>query len=200
MLAELVEGSVEKRPGGGTAGGQKKIAVLGGSSATGMYAVHLAKQRGWTVLASCSGRNGEFVKGMGADEVVDYTRESVRERVAAFKPDAILDCVGGTECLGLARMYVTIVGDKTSRVAMGGRNTYLWNPQMLLRALLGKVGMGKGYTCVNLIFRKEYVVTVLGLEKEKVVIDSVFDFEHVKEAFEKLIEGRTRGKVVVRIQ
>lgn len=75
----------------------KKIAVLGGSSATGMYCVHLAKQRGWQVLSTCSGRNAEFVEEMGAGEVVDYTQKSVRDEVKRYHPDAIIDCVGGTE-------------------------------------------------------------------------------------------------------
>lgn len=103
---------------------EKKVVVLGGSSATGMYMVHIAKQRGWHVLATCSGAKADFVKSMGADEVVDYTKTSVPEAVRKFGPAAILDCVGGTECLQLAPRYVTIVGDKTGRSYMGGNMTY----------------------------------------------------------------------------
>lgn len=196
-------------PTGTNSGG--RVVVLGGSSATGMYAIHLAKQRGWSVLASCSGRNADFVRGMvGADDVVDYTLStttsggaaaaSVPERVKAFAPDGIIDCVGGTECLGIARRYVTIVGDKTNRMSMGGRNIYLWNPQMFLRALLGKAGFGRSYTCVNLLFKTSFLEESLQLPKEKIIIDSTFDFDQVKEAFEKLNTERTRGKVVVRIE
>jgi NADPH:quinone reductase-like Zn-dependent oxidoreductase len=176
-----------------------RVAVLGGSSSCGMYAVYIAKQRGWEVIASCSGRNADFVKGMGADEVVDYTTSSVAEGIKKFAPDAIIDMVGGTECLGIARRYVTVVGDKTNRMTMGGRNIYLWNPQMLLRALLGRVGIGGSYTCVNLEFRKAFLEEIKRLPKEKIVIDSTFEFDQVREAFERLNTGRTRGKVVVRI-
>jgi hypothetical protein len=60
------------------------------------------------------GRNVDFVTNttMDADEVVDYTVESVVPgRVKAWKSDAIQDRVSGTECLGIAkRYYVTIVG------------------------------------------------------------------------------------------
>lgn len=71
-----------------------------------MYCVYLCKQQGWKVLATCSGRNADFVKGesscvcprfrdltcagMGADQVVDYTKSDVRTEVSAYKPDAIL--------------------------------------------------------------------------------------------------------------
>ncbi|OIW25366.1 alcohol dehydrogenase [Coniochaeta ligniaria NRRL 30616] len=176
-----------------------KIAVLGGSSSCGMYAVYIAKQRGWEVIASCSGRNADFVRSMGADEVVDYTTTSVPERVRAFAPDAIIDVVGGTECLGIAKRYVTVVGDKTNRMTMGGRNIYFWNPQMLLRALAGRISLGSSYTCVNLDCKRSYLEEVLRLPKEKIIIDSTFDFDHVREAFDKLNTSRTRGKVVIKI-
>lgn len=72
---------------------------------------------------------------MGTDLVVDYTKEKVPEEVKEFQPVAIVDCVGGAECLGIARRYVTIVGDKTSRTSMGGSLIYLYHPRMVLRWL-----------------------------------------------------------------
>ncbi|KAH9887536.1 NAD(P)-binding protein [Xylariomycetidae sp. FL2044] len=170
-----------------------KVAVLGGSSASGMYAVHLAKQRGWTVLSTCSGRNAAFVRSMGADRTVDYTATpDLRAAVAAFAPDAIIDCVGGTACLGAAPRYVTVVGDKTHRLAMGGRNLYLWNPRMLARALRGRVGgwwgrRSSSYTCINLGYEREWLEALLQLPEDKVVIDSIFEFGQVREAFERAL-------------
>ncbi|KAI3321018.1 alcohol dehydrogenase [Xylariaceae sp. AK1471] len=180
---------------------ENKLAVLGGSSATGMYSIRIAKARGWTVLSSCSGRNEAFVRGRGADEVVDYTAapDAVRNAVAAFKPDAIIDCVGGTECIGLANQYVTIVGDKTDRSAMGGSLLYLTKPRMLLRWLLGYLGLGKSYECIMLEQRREWLQKAAELTEDEIVIDSVFSFDEAKEAFERLNTGRTRGKVVVRV-
>ncbi|KAF4548963.1 Zinc-binding dehydrogenase-like protein 5 [Elsinoe fawcettii] len=179
--------------------GVPRVVVLGGSSATGMYMVHLARLRGWTVLATCSGRNTPFVREMGADRVVDYTATSVPDAVREFAPDAIMDCVGGTECLGLAKRYVTIVGDKTSRANMGGAATYLWNPQMVIRSWLGRLGLGNSYECVNLEVKSELLEEALRLEQEKIVVDSVFGFGEVREAFERLNTGRARGKVVVKV-
>lgn len=176
-----------------------RLAVLGGSSSTGMYIVHLAKQRGWTVIASCSGRNADFVLSMGASEIIDYTSTSVPETVKAFAPDAIIDCVGGTECIGIAGRYVTIVGDKTNRMSMGGRNIYLWNPQMILRSLRGRLGLGSSYSCVNLEFKSSFLQEILSLPKDKIIIDSTFQLEQVREAFERLNTGRARGKVVIKV-
>lgn len=178
----------------------KKVAVLGGSSGVGMYSVYLAAQRGWDVLATCSGRNAEFVKSMGASTVVDYTSTSVSDAVKQFAPDAIIDCVGGTECLNLTKRYVTIVGDKTSRASMGGAAIYYWYPRMLLRNLMGKYGLSAlKYDCVNLQFKKDWLEETLELPLDKIIIDSTWKFDQTKEAFERLNTSRARGKVVVSI-
>lgn len=136
---------------------------------------------------------------MGAKTVVDYNTQNVPQAVQEFQPAAIIDCVGGTSCLGLADRYVTIVGDKTGRESMGGAAIYFWNPQMVARMLLGRAGLGKSYDCVNLEFRKDWLEETLSLDKEKIIIDSTWEFEQVKEAFEKLNTGRARGKVIVNV-
>lgn len=178
----------------------KKFVVLGGSSGVGMYVCHLAKQRGWDVLATCSGRNAEFVKSMGANTVVDYTTRNVVDEVKKYAPAAIVDCVGGTECIGIADQYVTIVGDKTSRSTMGGSLLYYFYPRMMLRYYLGKFGTGKSYHCIVLDAKKEYLEEALALPKDKIIIDSTFDFGRAKEAYERLDTSRARGKVVVEIK
>ncbi|KAI1267571.1 NAD(P)-binding protein [Xylariaceae sp. FL1019] len=175
----------------------KKVAVLGGSSSCGMYAVHLARQRGWEVIATCSGRNTEFVKSMGAKETIDYTLGGVQQRLKSFAPDAIIDCVGGTDCIGLCKRYVTVVGDKTNRMSMGGAFIYLGNPRMVLRTVLGWTGLMPSYACFNLSLRSSYLRELSCLPKDKIIVDSTYDFDHVKEAFERLNTGRTRGKVVI---
>lgn len=178
----------------------KKLAVLGGSSATGMYVVQIAKQRGWDVLASCSGRNTDFVRSMGAGTVVDYTSQSVREEVKRWGPDAIIDCVGGTECLDLAKRYITIVGDKTSRSSMGGSLIYFWNPRMFARWALGRLGLGVEYDCSNIQMVKAWLEEATELPEEKVIVDSVFSFDDAMDAFAKLNTGRARGKVIVKVK
>lgn len=165
-----------------------------------MDVVRLASQRGWEVLTTCSSRNTEFVKSMGATSVVDYNTDDVAQVVRDFGPAAIIDCVGGTSCIGLAKRYVTIVGDKTGRDSMGGAAIYLWNPKMVIRSLLGKIGLGESYyDCVNLEFRKEWLEETLDLDRSKIIIDSTWGFDQVKEAFAKLNTGRARGKVVVKV-
>jgi NADPH:quinone reductase-like Zn-dependent oxidoreductase len=179
----------------------KKIAILGGSSATGMYTTYIAHKRGWTILSTCSSRNAEFVTSMGAATVVDYTTEDVPSRVRDFAPDAIIDCVGGTGCIGIAKRYVTIVGDKTSRLSMGGPALYLTSPRMVLRKLLGMLGWWSGevYDCVILEQNADFLREATDIPVEKILIDSTFDYDELKDAFERLNTGRARGKVVVEV-
>lgn len=179
-----------------------KLVVLGGSSSTGIYIIEIARSLGWTILASCSSRNVDFVEGLGASEIVDYTTSptAVVDAIKKFSPNAIADCVGGIDCIGLAPQYVTIVGDKTSRSTMGGSLLYFTSPRMVLRWLLGYVGIGNSYECIVLDQRKEWLEETLKLDPDKdIIIDSVFDFSRAKDAFERLDTGRARGKVVVEI-
>jgi reticulon-4-interacting protein 1, mitochondrial len=130
----------------------KRVAVLGGSSAVGIYTIMLAKQRGWKVVTTSSDKNKDFVTDtLKADQHVDYTKQDVRSTVGKFAPDAVIDCVGGTECIGLSssKRYITIVGDKTGRTSMGGPYTY-YDPFAPLRAATqwvrwfrGQYGLGE---------------------------------------------------------
>ncbi|KAK4501849.1 hypothetical protein PRZ48_007658 [Zasmidium cellare] len=188
---------------------KKRVAVLGGSSSTGIYSTLLAKRQGWEVVATSSGRNKDFVLNeLGADEHVDYTQEDVRSAVAKFEPDAVIDCVGGTSCIGLpsSKRYISIVGDKTGRSMMGGPYTYydyyhpLTAATQWFRWALGKSGLGEAYDVVILSPKNEWLEEAKRtLGEEKIFVDAVYGFEDAKEAFERLDSGRARGKVVVKV-
>ena len=181
----------------------KRVVILGGSSATGIYTILLAKKRGWKVLSTCSGRNADFVREtLGADEIVDYTKQNVREEVKKFKPDAVIDNVGGTECIGLSKRYITIVGDKTGRTSMGGPLTYYisFAPIQWLRWARGRLGLGESYDIIMLdSTRKEWLEEAKTLSMDQIIIDSTFSFENAKAAYERLNTGRARGKIIVEV-
>jgi NADPH:quinone reductase-like Zn-dependent oxidoreductase len=71
----------------------QRILVQGGAGGVGMYVTQLAHQRGAHVTASVSSANVDFVRELGADEVIDYTQASFEERVD--KVDMVYDTVGG---------------------------------------------------------------------------------------------------------
>jgi len=69
------------------------VLVHGGAGGVGTFAVQLAKMKGAYVLATASSQNVEFVKGLGADEVIDYT--TTRFETVAHHVDVVLDIIGG---------------------------------------------------------------------------------------------------------
>lgn len=81
---------------------QRRVIISGASGGVGIWCVQLAKKLyNCHVIGICSGRNADFVKELGADEVIDYSKEDVikvlREKRGEHKYDMYIDCVGGTE-------------------------------------------------------------------------------------------------------
>jgi NADPH:quinone reductase-like Zn-dependent oxidoreductase len=70
----------------------ERMLILGGSSATGIYAVQYAKAVGAYVIATTSGKNAEFVKSLGADEIIDYRTQKWGELIEAHSLDIVVDC------------------------------------------------------------------------------------------------------------
>lgn len=71
-----------------------RVLIHGGSGAVGSFAVQLAADRGAHVIATCSERNREFVRNLGAQEVIDYERSRFEQAVAAGV-DVVFDTIGG---------------------------------------------------------------------------------------------------------
>ncbi|KAI5481508.1 zinc alcohol dehydrogenase [Pseudohyphozyma bogoriensis] len=200
------------------------IVVLGGSSGVGIYAVqHAVKHLKAKVIATCSGKNSEFVKSLGAAVTIDYTTESVKDRLKALRPPegylTIVDCVGGTELFDDSLFaslvtprsktfkngggYITIVGDKTSRSAMGGSVLYWTHPKMVLRGVWGWLGWGPRYSCIMLDKDAEKLKVAVQLSEAselEIPIDSTWKFEELEQAYDKLNTGRAKGKIVVQVR
>ncbi|KAF4044666.1 Zinc-binding dehydrogenase [Phytophthora infestans] len=70
----------------------QRVLILGGSSGTGLFAIQIAKALGAEVVATCSHRNVELVKSLGADQVIDYTNAKWSEVLAEHSVDLIYDC------------------------------------------------------------------------------------------------------------
>ena len=210
--------STDQSPNGET----RRVVVSGASGGVGMWAVQIAKKvYGCHVTGICSSRNAGFVRGLGADEVIDYGKQDVATALLNLRPngkkyDLYVDCVGGTEIfkhwydlLHKAGAYITIVGDKTSRTAMGGPLTYFTYPSQIWRHLYGCF-FGPRYA--NVLFRQssELLKQVAKLADDKGVevvvqdvIKGVLSENGHKESWERvrkyMVEGRVRGKIVVSI-
>jgi NADPH:quinone reductase-like Zn-dependent oxidoreductase len=82
---------------------RRRVVVSGASGGVGIWVVQLAKKLyDCHVIGICSGRNADFVRGLGADEVIDYAQQDVARTLLEGRPggkkyDLYADCVGGTE-------------------------------------------------------------------------------------------------------
>jgi NADPH:quinone reductase-like Zn-dependent oxidoreductase len=106
----------------------QRVLVIGASGAVGTIAVQLAVAYGATVTGVCSGGHADLVRSLGADEVIDYTREEITDGTRRF--DVILDIFGRTSVAQLRRLLtrtgtLVIVGGEGDRW-IGGVQRQLW--------------------------------------------------------------------------
>ena len=169
---------------GNLVGGQR-ILITGASGGAGSLAVQLAKAKGAHVIATASGRNEAFVRGLGADEFVDYTERPFEEVVKGV--DVVFDAVGGDtfarafHALRKGGFLVTSVAfpsdEKAREFGITAGRVFCKPNADQLAAVSELVAAGK---------LKPHVATVLPLAD-------------VRKAFELSESGRTRGKIVLRI-
>ncbi len=76
----------------------QRVLILGGSGGVGLFAVQFARWKGAQVLSTTSTSNVEFVRSLGAEQVIDYTKEKVTDK--GREVDLVFDTVGGTALEG----------------------------------------------------------------------------------------------------
>jgi NADPH:quinone reductase-like Zn-dependent oxidoreductase len=170
----------------------QRVLVIGAAGGVGSFAVQLAKAFGAQVTGVASTTQLELVRSIGADEVIDYTRQDVTDGTRHF--DLILDCAGRRSLSQLRRALtpegtLVIVGGEGGGRLMGG---FLRN----LRAPVLSRFVGQRLRMLASKERPQDLQTLREfLEAGKVtpVIDRTFPLREVPEAFRQLVEGRGRG-------
>ncbi|KAK5949773.1 hypothetical protein OHC33_009162 [Knufia fluminis] len=190
-------------------GGRKpKVLINGGSGGTGVFGIQIAKAVGCEVVTTCSARNVELCRGLGADEVVDYTGQkdlagAIERVVGERKVDHIVDNVMADVGLYWGAHRYSVVGAKYIVVAGGPNLSHIVN-MMKMRLLPGWCGGGKrkvqGFFAKTEVDQLEQIGRWMVEGQVKAVVDEKFAFEDAPKAFERLKTGRARGKVVVVVQ
>jgi NADPH:quinone reductase-like Zn-dependent oxidoreductase len=176
-----------------------KILINGASGGVGTYAVQLAKWMGAEVTAVCSGRNVELVRSLGADHVVDYTREDFTE--GNVKYDVIIDNIGNQPLSKLRR----VMTEKGRDVIVGGPSDGKWLGPLWVPI---KGGIYSWFVSQEFaFFLSDMAPADLALLRDlmadgkmKSVIERTYPLSEVPEAIRHLETGRTRGKVVVTME
>ncbi|MGD2136163.1 MAG: NAD(P)-dependent alcohol dehydrogenase [Gemmatimonadales bacterium] len=185
------------RDQGAVAAGQS-VLVIGASGGVGTFAVQIAKALGAEVTGVCSTSKVDLVRSIGADHVIDYTREDVAETERRY--DVILD-IGGNRPLSHLRRALAPRG---RLVMVGGEHGDRWIGGMArpLRALvLSRFVSQKMGMFIAQVRQKDllYLKDLIETGKVMPVIDNIYSLAEAAEAIRHLEAGQARGKVVVRI-
>ena len=178
----------------------EKVLINGASGGVGTFAVQIAKSLGAEVTGVCSTRNLELVRSLGADHVIDYTKEDFAKTGQRY--DVLLDNVPNhslSECRNILNpkgIYVMIGG--------GGPNDNRWlGPfgriiQAMLTKPFVKQEMGMMMADTN---QKDLKVLadLMQSGKLKPIIDRSYKLDQLSEAIRYLEEGHARGKVVIAV-
>lgn len=157
--------------------------INGASGAVGTNAVQLAKYFGATVTGVTSGNNAELVKSLGADDVIDYTKQSLSGSGRTF--DIILDTVGNISP-EIAKPLLTSKG--RAGLMVGGLDVILKSR--------GPIITGVATEKAEDI---QFLLSLMEQDKLKVVIDSTYDLKDIVKGHAKADGGQKVGNVIVRI-
>jgi len=186
------------KPGG-------KVLIHAGAGGVGIFAVQIAKSFGAIVTATASANNQEFLRQLGANQVIDYTRERIEDKISGY--DVVLDAVG--ESVWNSSLKVLRPGGKLITLTIPIPHGPSTRVKFLSRAIAGVLS---GHA--NALFRgKRFLMTQVkprggDLEKINVLIEAgklkplverVYLLEQIAEAHRQSEKGHVRGKLVVSI-
>src|SRR5437899_3547306 len=179
----------------------QKVLINGASGGVGTFAVQLAKSFGANVTGVCSTRNVDLVQSLGADQVIDYTKEDFTKSPERY--DVMLDNVGNrtlSECKSVLTpkgKYVLIGGGGASEQGLlGGLGKALW-AMLFSKFVNQQMGMmmadanGKDLTIL---------ADMMQSGKLKPVIDRTYKLAEVPQAIQYLEQGHARGKVIITVE
>ena len=177
---------------------EQKVLVIGASGGVGTFAVQIAKAFGAHVTGVCSTTKMDMVRSIGANHVIDYTRDDFAEGDQRY--DLILD-IGGNSSLARLRRALALRG---TLVITGGETDGRWlgGTDRQLRALVLSPFVGQKLgTFINKENHEDMIVLKELIESGKVtpVIDRTYPLSEVPEAIRYLEEGHARGKVVITV-
>ena len=185
------------------------VLVHAGAGGVGALAIQIAKHLGLVVTTTTSTKNVGFVRELGADEVIDYTKEKVAERAKDL--DAVFETLGGAselEAFGLVKpggVVVGIAGMPDAAFAKQWLPVWarpaIWLATARRRRLAARTGVRFAY----LFMRPDgaqlaELAAWIDAGKLRPVVHRTYPLADVKEAFAELERGHARGKIVVKIR
>jgi len=164
----------------------QKILIHGGAGGIGSIAIQLAKLHGASVTTTVRKEDEEFVKSLGADQVIDYESEDFSKVIKDV--DAVFDTVGGE----VTNKSFTVLKKGGILVSMLGQ------PGEQLAKQYGVTGIGQFTKTTSDKLKR--LAELVDAGKIKPQVDKIFPLEQIQEAFDYLETSHPKGKVVVSIK
>jgi NADPH:quinone reductase-like Zn-dependent oxidoreductase len=180
----------------------QKVLINGASGGVGTFAVQIAKSFGAEITGVCSTRNLELVQSLGADHVIDYTKEDFTKGDQHY--DVILDNVGNHSLSEYRRLltpngiYVLIGGGGANEQGFLGGLAKALNAAIYSRFVKQKMGMMMADPSTKDL---TLLADMVQSGKIKPVIDRTYkSLSEIPEAIRYVEEGHARGKVVITVE
>ncbi len=164
----------------------QKVLIQGGAGGVGVFAVQLAHRKGAHVITTSSAANLDFLRSLGADQTIDYTKTQFEDVLRGV--DVVLDAVGGDTVErswsvlrpgGVMVSVVTPISDSEAR-------------QHGVRGLFFIVEPDNG--------QLEEMAKLIDAGSLKSIVANVFPLARAREAFELAAQAHTRGKIVLQVR
>jgi NADPH:quinone reductase-like Zn-dependent oxidoreductase len=176
----------------------QQVLINGASGGVGTFAVQIAKALGATVTGVTSGKNVDLVSALGADRVIDYTKEDYSLNTMRY--DVILDCIGNKSLSDNRR----ILADHGSFVSIGGGSPddawgFGWL-HLSIAELLVSPFVHQTLTTFEAAINQpalEFLAALMQQGKLRPVIDRSFPLQRTADALRYLETGHAHGKVLV---
>jgi NADPH:quinone reductase-like Zn-dependent oxidoreductase len=177
----------------------QRVLVNGAAGGVGTYAVQIAKAFGAEATGVCSSRNVEMVRSIGADRVIDYTREDFTRSGQGH--DILLDCVGNRSLAACRR----VLSPRGIYVGAGGKaGRWMIGPLVssIAALALSLVGSQKFVSLLAKSSEEDLTLMQELMKSGKVtpIIDRRYTLMEVPDAIRYLEEGHARGKVVIGLE
>jgi NADPH:quinone reductase-like Zn-dependent oxidoreductase len=173
----------------------QKVLINGAAGGVGTFAVQIAGSFGAEVTGVCSTRNLEMVRSIGAEHVIDYTREDFTKSNKRY--DLLFDSIGNRSL----SEYRRVLNSRGTYVAVGGPDGRWLGPlAIMIKALVLSPFVSQKMVMFISKLSKEDLTSISELiETGKItpVIDRHYGLSEVPEAIRYLEEGHARGKVVI---
>jgi NADPH:quinone reductase-like Zn-dependent oxidoreductase len=171
----------------------QRIVITGAAGGVGHFAVQIAKHLGAHVVGVCSAANADFVRGLGADEVIDYGREDFTQRGERF--DVVFDAA----CTSSYHAARAVLADDGVYLNTGGRGSAVAGT--LVGGLIARATSRQRAVAVTLRSGAARWRQLATLAEDGIVqahIARTIGFEHVADAQRAMETGHGRGKIVVK--